>query len=215
MTGVQTLVPIMLDHVGGRAFEPGALHRSDQRGAAPYLRHGRQEDGWPSGYDADFTVVDLKTERRISNRWIASKCGWTPFDGMKVKGWPIVTVIRGHVVMREDTLVGDAIGEPLRYQRLTPEERLGASTSSAQAARSWTAGGARASRSAPNGDDAAVALRTRRAPARAAAGGRAIGNRNAFRIGFEGDGDRAQRTARSGGASGTAAPSRTERRIAC
>ncbi|HAH10407.1 MAG TPA: dihydroorotase, partial [Alphaproteobacteria bacterium] len=51
------------------------------------------------GYDADFTIVDLKARRRIENRWIASRCGWSPYDGFEATGWPIMTMIRGRIVM--------------------------------------------------------------------------------------------------------------------
>jgi len=115
MTGVQTLVPIMLDHVAAGRL---SLQRFiDLTSAGPARIYGMANKGRIAvGYDADFTVVDLQAQRRITNMWIASKCGWTPFDGMKVTGWPIATIIRGHVVMREDTLLGDALGEPLRFQ---------------------------------------------------------------------------------------------------
>jgi dihydroorotase len=67
------------------------------------------------GYDADFTIVDLKARRRIENRWIASRCGWTPYDGMETAGWPVCTLIRGRIVMREGTTSGPAAGRPLRF----------------------------------------------------------------------------------------------------
>ena len=67
----------------------------------------------PQGY---FTVIDLNKERVIENNWIASKCGWTPYNGMKIKGWPIMTVIRGNIVMREDELSGP-IGQPMLFNR--------------------------------------------------------------------------------------------------
>jgi dihydroorotase len=68
------------------------------------------------GYDGDFTVVDLKAKRTITNDWIASKSGWTPFDGMDVTGWPKATIVRGHVVMRDDELLDKPIGAPVRFQ---------------------------------------------------------------------------------------------------
>ena len=68
-----------------------------------------------AGYDADFTLVDLKAKRTITNAWIASRSGWTPFDGMTVTGWPKATVIRGAIVMREDQVLGDPIGVPLEF----------------------------------------------------------------------------------------------------
>ena len=67
------------------------------------------------GYSADFTVVDLKARRMITNRWIASRCGWTPFDGMTVCGWPVATVVRGQLVMREGILMGHPKGKLVRF----------------------------------------------------------------------------------------------------
>ena len=58
------------------------------------------------GYDADFTIVDMGLSRTIENKWIASRCGWTPFDGMKTKGWPVATILRGNIVMRDFALTG-------------------------------------------------------------------------------------------------------------
>ena len=68
------------------------------------------------GYDADITIVDLKAKREITGKWLASKCGWSPFEGMTVTGWPIMTLIRGHLVMRDDELQGKPAGQPLRFQ---------------------------------------------------------------------------------------------------
>lgn len=67
------------------------------------------------GWDADFAIVDLKAEREITDAWIASKCGWTPFAGMRVTGWPIATVVRGHVAMRDDEVLDAPVGAPVRF----------------------------------------------------------------------------------------------------
>ena len=68
-----------------------------------------------AGYDADFTLVDMKRRRRIENAWIASPCGWTPFDGMEVTGWPVATIVRGRVVMRDDEVLGAPSGRLVRF----------------------------------------------------------------------------------------------------
>ena len=60
-------------------------------------------------------MVDLKARRIITNRWIVSRCGWTQFDGMTVSGWPIATIVRGHVVMQDGSLVGDPVGGIVRF----------------------------------------------------------------------------------------------------
>ncbi len=114
MPGVQTLVPIMLDHVArGRLslerFVDLTAH-GPQR-VFQIIAKGRIAVGW----DADFTVVDLNARRTIENEWIASKCGWTPFAGKEVQGWPIATIVRGAVAMREDELIGAPSGRPVRF----------------------------------------------------------------------------------------------------
>ena len=68
-----------------------------------------------AGYDADFTIVDLKRRVTIGNDWIASRCGWTPYAGQTVTGWPVGTIIRGRRVMWEGELTAPAEGRPVRF----------------------------------------------------------------------------------------------------
>ncbi len=114
MTGVQTLVPIMLDHVAAGRL---TLQRFvDLTSAGPQrifsiLGKGRIA----AGYDADFTVVDLKRVETIRDSWIASRCGWTPYDGKTVTGWPVGTIVRGKRVMWEGELTAPSTGEAVRF----------------------------------------------------------------------------------------------------
>jgi dihydroorotase len=114
MPGVQTLVPILLDHVAAGRM---TLERFvDLTSAGAQRIYGIAGKGrLVVGYDADFTVVDLAAKRRIENKWIVSKAGWTPYDGKTVTGWPIATIIRGTIVMQEDELVSPQIGKPVRF----------------------------------------------------------------------------------------------------
>jgi len=114
MPGVQTLVPIMLDHVNAGRL---SLERFvDLTSAGPARLYNIAGKGRMAvGYDADFTLVDLKAKRRIENKWIASKCAWTPFDGMTVTGWPRATVVRGAIVMRDDALAAAPTGTLVRF----------------------------------------------------------------------------------------------------
>lgn len=114
MTGVQTLVPIMLDHVNkGRL---GLLRLIDMTSAGPARLFGIAGKGRiAAGYDADFTVVDMKRRATIENRWIASRCGWTPYDGVEVTGWPVGTIIRGRRVMWEGELTQPSQGQAVRF----------------------------------------------------------------------------------------------------
>jgi dihydroorotase len=114
LTGVQTLAPIMLDHVN--AGRLSLTRMVDLMAAGPARVYGAVAKGrLCAGYDADFTIVDMKRSRTIENSWIASPCGWTPFDGQKVTGWPVMTIIRGHVAMREDEVLGTPSGRPVRF----------------------------------------------------------------------------------------------------
>jgi dihydroorotase len=67
------------------------------------------------GMDADLTVIDLQKKETITNKWIASRCGWTPFDGMRVTGWPVMTIVGGSIVMRDSEILGAPIGKPVRF----------------------------------------------------------------------------------------------------
>jgi len=115
LTGVQTTVPLMLNHVAEGRLTLARL--VDLLCAGPARIFGIAGKGRLAvGYDADFTVVDLAAKRTITNKWIASRAGWTAFDGMDVTGWPKATIIRGNIVMRDDEVLGKAVGLPVRFQ---------------------------------------------------------------------------------------------------
>lgn len=114
MTGVQTTVPLMLDHIA--AGRLSLSHLVDLMAASPARIFGLIGKGRVAlGYDADLTVVDLGAKREITRGWIASKAGWSPFEGRVVTGWPVMTVIRGQIVMREGELGATPMGRPLRF----------------------------------------------------------------------------------------------------
>ncbi|MFC0407832.1 dihydroorotase [Roseomonas elaeocarpi] len=114
LTGVQTLVPVMLNHVAeGRLSLSRMVELMSDGPARVYGVSGKGR--LSTGYDADFTVVDLKRSRTIEESWIASPCGWTPFAGFRCTGWPVMTIIRGEAVMREDQLIGSPRGAPVRF----------------------------------------------------------------------------------------------------
>ena len=114
LTGVQTIVPLMLDHVTGGRLSLSRL--VDLMCAGPARVYGVVGKGrLAAGYDADFTLVDLKRQRMIEEGWIVSPCGWTPFAGQVCTGWPVGTVVRGNVVMRDDEMIGTPRGTGVRF----------------------------------------------------------------------------------------------------
>jgi len=114
MTGVQTLVPVMLDHVNAGRL---SLERFvDLTSHGPQRLFGLRSKGRIAvGYDGDLTIVDMKRRETITHDWIESRCGWTPYDGKTVTGWPVGTVVRGRRVMWEGEILGAAMGEPVKF----------------------------------------------------------------------------------------------------
>jgi dihydroorotase len=114
MTGVQTLVPIMLDHVAAGRLTLQRFVDLTSAGPARIFRivgKGRIA----AGYDADFTIVDLKRRATIRDSWIASRSGWTPYDGKAVTGWPVGTFVRGRKAMWEGEVTTPSTGAPVRF----------------------------------------------------------------------------------------------------
>jgi dihydroorotase len=115
MPGVQTLVPVMLNHVAAGRLSLERFIDLTSHGANRLFGlagKGRLAEG----YDADITIVDLKAQRTLRHQDMATRSGWTPFDGMTVTGWPMATIIRGTVVMRDDAVVAPSRGAPVRFQ---------------------------------------------------------------------------------------------------
>ena len=114
MPGVQTLLPVMLDHVAaGRLTVERLVDLVAEAPARLYRVRGKGRIA--PGFDADLTLVDLGKTRVIEESWLASRCGWSPFAGVEVTGWPRATIVRGRTVMREDRLFGPPGGRAARF----------------------------------------------------------------------------------------------------
>ena len=114
MPGVQTLLPLMLDHVANGRLTLQRL--VELTSAGPQRVFGMTGKGRiAAGYDADFTLVDLKARWTVENEWLASRCGWSPFEGMTLTGKPVATIIRGRSAMRDGALADQAFGRPIRF----------------------------------------------------------------------------------------------------
>lgn len=113
--GVQTLIPIMLDHVNKQnlSLEKFVQMTTENVNRVFGLKNkGRIE----VGYDADFTVIDLKRTEEIKTSWLQSKVGWSPYTGIKVQGWPVLTILNGTVCMRESQIIQSSSGEGVFFE---------------------------------------------------------------------------------------------------
>ena len=114
MPGVQTLLPVMLDHVNKGKIKLEKLIKLVCEN--PCDLFGIKHKGYiKENYDADLTIVDMNKEVVIKDDWIESKCGWTPFNNYKVKGFPVATIVNGEIVMENSKIISPAKGKPLNF----------------------------------------------------------------------------------------------------
>ncbi len=114
MPGVQTLMPVMLDHVNNGKLSLNQLISLVCEN--PVRIFGIKNKGFiKEGFDADFTIVDMNKKIEIQNQNIESKCGWSPFNGYTFKGTPVSTIIAGKVKMQDGKILGNPEGAPLKF----------------------------------------------------------------------------------------------------
>ena len=114
MPGVQTIFPVMLDHVNnGKLSLQQLINLMCEN---PCKIFGIKNKGYiKEGFDADLTIADMNKEVTIKNEMIVSKCGWTPFNNYEVKGFPVGTIVNGHLVMSDGKVVDESKGTPLKF----------------------------------------------------------------------------------------------------
>ena len=114
MPGVQTILPVMLDHVNNKKLQLEQLMKLLCEN--PVKIFGIKNKGFlKENYDADITIVDLNKSIKIQNEDIQSKCGWSPFNGYSFKGSPVVTIVNGKIKMKNGKIIGDPEGTPLEF----------------------------------------------------------------------------------------------------
>tara|TARA_Y100000591_G_scaffold328769_1_gene355981 strand:+ start:4792 stop:6099 length:1308 start_codon:yes stop_codon:yes gene_type:complete len=114
MPGVQTLMPVMLNHVNNKKLSLNQLINLVCEN--PIKIFGIKNKGFiKEGFDADFTIVDMNKTVIFKNENVESKCAWSPFDGFEFKGFPVATIISGKIKMKDGTILGDPEGTPLKF----------------------------------------------------------------------------------------------------
>lgn len=114
MPGVQTLLPVMLTHVAAGRLSLERLVDLTSHGPQRVFGiagKGRMAEGW----DADLTIVDLRARWTVSHADMATRSGWTPFDGLEAQGRPVATLVRGRTVMRDGEVTAPGLGAPVRF----------------------------------------------------------------------------------------------------
>ena len=115
MPGVQTLIPVMLNHVNEGRLKLDQLVKLLCENPTDIF--GIKNKGFiKKDFDADFTIIDLDKIIEIKNEKIESKCAWSPFDGYKFKGTPVVTIVNGQIKMKNGKILGDPSGKPILFK---------------------------------------------------------------------------------------------------
>lgn len=121
MPGVQTLLPVMLTHVAAGRLSIERL--VDLTSHGPSRVFGIANKGRIAvGYDADLAIVDRGRSWVVTSDWLASRAGWSPFEGDTLTGWPAATILRGQIIARDGAIIGPATGQPVRFtEALQPQ----------------------------------------------------------------------------------------------
>ncbi len=112
MPGVETSLPLMLNRVNqGLCSLEDVVRWMCENPARLYGIQGRGKI--EVGYAADLVLVDMEKEKTIENGKLQTKVNWSPYHGWKTKGWPIMTMVNGHVVFREGEFFTDHLGKEM------------------------------------------------------------------------------------------------------
>lgn len=98
--GLETMLPLLLDAANKKriTLEKVAELTSEK----PAKLFGIQNKGKiAAGYDADLVITDMNKTKTVANEELFTKCGWSPFNGWKLKGWPLITIVNGEIVYNE------------------------------------------------------------------------------------------------------------------
>ena len=112
--GVQTLLPVMLDWCtrGEISLEQVVAMTSEN----PAQIFGVLNKGHVKpGFDADLAIVDLETSFEVTSSWLASKCGWSPFEGRTLTGKPVHTIVHGQFAVRDTRLESAGLGQVVQF----------------------------------------------------------------------------------------------------
>lgn len=112
--GVEMLLPIFLNTVSSEGLTISELVKLVCERPAEIFgipNKGRIMEG----YDADLVIVDMELEKKVERGNLLSKAGWSPYEGLMLKGWPIMTIVNGEIVYKDGKIDGKPIGKEVVF----------------------------------------------------------------------------------------------------
>ena len=122
VTGCETMLALLLDAVNKGRLKIEQIVQLCCENPAKIFRlknKGKIEEG----YDADLTVVDMNLEREVKNEELMTKVKWSPFNGWKLKGWPVMTIVNGRIAFENEKANENAKGKEVKYE-IPMQERM-------------------------------------------------------------------------------------------
>ena len=115
MPGVETSLPLMLTQAMQERCSLAQV--VNWMSTAPAKAYGIENKGAIAiGYDADLVLVDLQNYRPVVREELLTKCGWSPFEGWNLTGWPVITIVGGQIVFERGKLHTDVRGQALTFR---------------------------------------------------------------------------------------------------
>ncbi len=111
--GLETMLPLLLDAVNKKKITLEKVIKLTSENPAKIFKI-KDKGKIEAGYDADLVIVDMDFEKEVENNKLFTKCGWSPFVGWKLKGWPIITLVGGQIVF-ENNQINHIMGEEVKF----------------------------------------------------------------------------------------------------
>ncbi|MFH0868397.1 MAG: dihydroorotase family protein [Candidatus Woesearchaeota archaeon] len=111
--GCETMLPLLLNAVNEKKLTLKKLVQLCCENPAKIFKI-KNKGVIKEGFDADLTIIDLDMEKEVKNDELFTKCKWSPFDGWKLKGCPVMTLVNGNIVFNNGK-INKARGNPVVY----------------------------------------------------------------------------------------------------
>lgn len=111
--GVETTLPLLFNAVLNKKLKIEKLAQLCCENPAKIFKI-RNKGFIKEDYDADLVIVDPSLEKEVKNEELFTKCKWSPFNGWKLKGWPVMTIVNGNIVF-ENGKINDIKAKEISY----------------------------------------------------------------------------------------------------
>ncbi len=116
--GVETMLPLLLNAVNKGRIKLGKVIELCCHNPAKIFKI-KNKGFLEEGFDADLTIVDMNLEKEVKNENLFTKCGWSQFNGWKLKGWPVMTIVNGKIIF-ENGKINDIKAKEVIYEKESP-----------------------------------------------------------------------------------------------